>query len=436
MRLGAPSQFPYTSAHCKGASGSYQGLFPKSCDGLFFRYFRPCGNVFPRGPHPLAFHAPPAITRVVPPRPAFPSPISGQRLGPYHSCGAYAGRSVLSVPTCTLLVVDDEHYILTTLAHLLGADFSVLTANSAEAAKELFDRQPIDIILSDQKMPRTTGVQLLEWVRQNHPNTVRLLMTGFVELEDAIAAINRGHVYHYLLKPWRVEELRQVLRHAAEKFTLERSGEDLLEQLRQLNRDLEKRVTERTRELQEANHLLQQRTRELERLALTDPLTGLFNRRATEELARFELKRHARYPSPLTLGYIDVDHFKQVNTDYLLTGGDEVLRHLARILLGALREVDSVGRIGGEEFLVIARETNEEGAHILAERIRSTVEQSAIEYQGHSISITVSIGFAVAEVGVPADYQEMMEMAAGALRRAKETGRNRSEIQLLAPHAG
>ena len=117
-----------------------------------------------------------------------------------------------------------------------------------------------------------------------------------------------------------------------------------------------------------------------------------------------------------------MDHFKQVNTDHLLTGGDEVLRRLARILVGALREVDSVGRIGGEEFLVIARETNEEGAYILAERIRSTVEQTAIEYQEHSISITVSIGFAVAEVGVPAEYQEMMEMAAETLRQAKETG--------------
>lgn len=341
----------------------------------------------------------------------------------------------MSVPKRTLLVVDDERYILTTLAHLLGADFSVLTANSADEAKELFARQPIDIVLSDQKMPRVSGVQLLEWVRQNHPTTIRLLMTGFVELEDAIAAINRGQVYHYLLKPWRVEELRQVLRHAAEKFTLERNHEDLLEQLRQVNHDLENRVTERTRELQEANHLLQQRTRELERLALTDPLTGLFNRRATEELARFELKRHARYPSPLTLGYIDVDHFKQVNTDYLLTGGDEVLRHLARILVGALREVDSVGRIGGEEFLVIARETNEEGAYILAERIRSKVESTPIDYQGNAISITVSIGFAVAEVGVPADYQEMMELAAGALRHAKENGRNRGEIRKLGTQA-
>jgi diguanylate cyclase (GGDEF)-like protein len=337
----------------------------------------------------------------------------------------------LSVPKCTLLVVDDEHYILTTLSHLLAADFVVLTADSAEAAQDLFARQSIDVVLSDQKMPRTTGVQLLEWVREHHANTVRLLMTGYVELEDAIAAINRGHVYHYLLKPWRAEELRQVLRHAAEKFTLERSREELLGQMRQLNRDLENRVAERTRELEESNHLLEQRSRELERLALTDPLTGLFNRRAMEELARFELKRHNRYPSPLTLGYIDVDHFKQVNTDYLLTGGDEVLRELARILTGTLREVDSVGRIGGEEFLVIARETNHEGAVKLAERIRSTVEQTAIPYLHNNIRITVSVGFAVADVGAPADYPEMIEVAAGALQTAKEAGRNRCDVRSM-----
>jgi diguanylate cyclase (GGDEF)-like protein len=281
-------------------------------------------------------------------------------------------------------------------------------------------------------MPRGTGVQLLEWVRDHHPHTVRLLMTGYVELEDAIAAINRGHVYHYLLKPWRPEELRQVLRNAAEKFELERNREDLLEQVRQLNRDLERQVAERTRELEEANHLLQQRTRELERLALTDPLTGLFNRRAMEELARFELKRHARYPSPLTLGFIDVDHFKRINTDYLITGGDEVLKGLARVLTGSMREVDSVGRIGGEEFLVIARETNEEGAGVLAERIRATVAGTPIDYLGRPIVVTVSVGFAVADVGVPASYAEMTEAAAGALAHAKEHGRNRSVVRALA----
>jgi diguanylate cyclase (GGDEF)-like protein len=345
------------------------------------------------------------------------------------------------------LVVDDEPYILPTLAALLAPDFQVQTADSAAAAQEIFRNGSIDIILTDQKMPRCTGVQLLEWVREHYPQTVRLLMTGYAELEDAVDAINRGHVYYYLLKPWRTEELLQILRNAAEKFDLERNLERSLEDLRQLNRDLEARVAartseleqankllqQRTGELEEANQLLQQRTRELERLALTDPLTGLFNRRAVDELARFELRRHARYPSPVTVGIIDVDHFKQINTDYLLTGGDEVLRGLAKILTGSLREVDSVGRIGGEEFLVIARETNEEGAQRLAERIRATVANTPIDYHGQSISITVSLGFAVADVGIPAEYQEMAEVAASALAYAKRMGRNRYEVRRIQP---
>jgi diguanylate cyclase (GGDEF)-like protein len=332
---------------------------------------------------------------------------------------------------CSLLVVDDEPYILPTLAALLAGDFEVSTADSADAAQEVFSRRPIDVVLTDQKMPRRTGIQLLEWVREHSPRTVRLLMTGYAELEDAVEAINRGHVYHYLLKPWRTEELMQILRNAAEKCLLERNRDQLLEELRELNRDLEARVAERTRELEEANHLLQQRTRELERLALTDPLTGLFNRRAMDELARFELKRHARYPSPLTLGFIDIDHFKQINTNYLLTGGDEVLRALARMLTGSLREVDSVGRVGGEEFLIIARETNEEGARKLAERVRSTVANTPIPYDRHQITITVSIGFAVAEEGVSADYEGMNKLAALALNEAKAAGRNRFVVHRL-----
>jgi diguanylate cyclase len=258
-------------------------------------------------------------------------------------------------------------------------------------------------------------------------------MTGYSELDDAVEAINRGHVYHYLLKPWRTEDLHQILRNAADKFALERKREELLKQLQDLNQELERRVAVRTKELEEANLLLEQKARELERLALTDPLTGLFNRRALDELAKFELKRHARYPSPLTLGLIDVDHFKDVNTRYLLTGGDEALRGLSRILAATVREVDSVGRLGGEEFLVIARETGAEGAVILAERIREMVEATPIHYGKHEIRLTVSVGFAVAEVGVATDYASMLELSASALAHAKNTGRNRCEVRLATP---
>ena len=127
-------------------------------------------------------------------------------------------------------------------------------------------------------MPRRTGIELLEWVREHSPRTVRLLMTGHGELDDAVEAINRGHVYYFLLKPWRSEELRAILRNAAKKFGLERNQDNLLEELRQLNQELEGRVAQRTQELEahqlslaarsseleEANQLLQQRTRELD----------------------------------------------------------------------------------------------------------------------------------------------------------------------------
>jgi diguanylate cyclase (GGDEF)-like protein len=326
-------------------------------------------------------------------------------------------------------VVDDEPYILPTLSTLLAPEFQVFTADSADSAEAVFSQRQIDVILTDQNMPRRTGVQLLEWVRLNHPRTVRLLMTGYGELEDAVEAINRGHVYHYLLKPWRTEELLQVLRNAAEKFVLERNRDDLLEELHRSKADLEQRVAERTRELEEANRLLQQRTRELERLALTDPLTGLLNRRAMEESAAFELKRHKRFPGALTFALIDADHFKDINPQDLLPGGDEALRGLALVLTNSLREVDLVGRMGGEEFLVIAPETNQEGAVTLAERIRSAVERATIPYGRHAIQMTVSLGLAVADAGVPATFEGMYATAAAALSVAKDGGRNRFEVR-------
>jgi diguanylate cyclase len=95
---------------------------------------------------------------------------------------------------CSLLVVDDEPYILSTLAALLSSEFEILTADSGEAARQHFEKRDIDLILTDQKMPRMSGVQLLEWVRTHHSKTVRLLMTGFAELEEAVEAINRGQI--------------------------------------------------------------------------------------------------------------------------------------------------------------------------------------------------------------------------------------------------
>lgn len=326
---------------------------------------------------------------------------------------------------CSLLVVDDEPYILATLSALLCNDFDVVTADSGQAAQDVFARRKIDLILSDQKMPHFSGIQLLEWVRRNHPRTVRLLMTGFAELEDAVEAINRGQIFRYIFKPWRAEELVEALAGAARTFLLERSHEQLLEELRQLNQELEQRVALRTRELEEANHELEQKNKMLEKLALTDPLTGLPNRRAMDRLAERELRRRERYQGALAIGLIDVDHFKEINARYLLPGGDKVLIDLGKALGTSLRNVDLLGRIGGEEFMVIAPETGMEGATVLGERIRSTIEKTVFTYREAVIPVRVSIGFAIAELEVETDYESMKHTAAAALSEAKNTGRNR-----------
>lgn len=326
---------------------------------------------------------------------------------------------------CSLLVVDDEPYILATLSALLKNDFEVVTADSGPAAQAVFAHRKIDLILSDQKMPHFSGVQLLEWVRRNHPRTVRLLMTGFAELDEAVEAINRGQIFRYIFKPWRSEELLETLANAARTFLLERSHEQLLEELRQLNQELENRVAQRTRELEEANHELEQKNKMLEKLALTDPLTGLPNRRAMDRLAERELRRRERYQGALSIGLIDVDHFKEINARYLLPGGDKVLIDLGKALGTSLRTVDLLGRIGGEEFMVIAPETGMEGAIVLGERIRGTVENTVFTYREAVIPVRVSIGFAVAELNVETDYESMKHTAAAALSEAKDSGRNR-----------
>lgn len=337
------------------------------------------------------------------------------------------------IAKCALLIVDDEPNILNSLKLLLSREFDVICADSAESAQQIFESREVDLILADQRLPGMTGVQLLEWVRLNHPRSIRLLMTGLARLEDAVEAINCGQISRFVFKPWHSEELLQVLRNAARTYFLERSHEQLLEELRRLNVELEERVQLRTRELQEANHQLQRKNWMLEKLALTDALTGLPNRRAMDHLAKAELRRRTRYPSALALGLIDVDHFKEINARYLLPGGDQVLVGLSKTLISSVRTVDGVGRVGGEEFQVVAPETNREGAFVLCERIRSAIERSHYTYKNEAISITASVGFAVVDINVSAEYEHLRHVAAAALAEAKDTGRNRSVVRCFEP---
>lgn len=169
---------------------------------------------------------------------------------------------------------------------------------------------------------------------------------------------------------------------------------------------------------------LQRANQNLERLAATDSLTGAVNRRELMARAEAELARATRLRSPLSALALDVDHFKSVNDRYGHQAGDEVLRAFVKEVTAILRPSDIVGRVGGEEFLVLLPDTHCAAAEIAAERIRRGIETLVIFVGGNSVPITVSIG--VAQFGADGDTPDACFAAADArLYRAKQGGRNR-----------
>lgn len=118
----------------------------------------------------------------------------------------------------TLLVVDDEMDVCDSVHDLLRHEFKVLKARSAEEGRKLMRENEIHIVMTDQRMPKVSGVELLSQVRRGHPDAVRMLFTGYSDVESIIAAINQGHIFQFLKKPWQPEELIAAVHEAASEY--------------------------------------------------------------------------------------------------------------------------------------------------------------------------------------------------------------------------
>ena len=123
-----------------------------------------------------------------------------------------------------LLIVDDEPDVCDSVHDLLRREFRVLKANSAEEGYRIMQEEEVHIVMSDQRMPQITGVELLTKVKARHPQAIRMLFTGFADLESIIAAINQGHIFQFMKKPWQPEELIAAVRQAAAGIRSARSA--------------------------------------------------------------------------------------------------------------------------------------------------------------------------------------------------------------------
>jgi len=165
----------------------------------------------------------------------------------------------------TLLFVDDEVNIIAALKRVFRkTGYEIHTASSGEEGLDILKQHPVDLVISDQRMPGMTGVEFLKRVKELYPDTLRIVLSGYSEVGTITSAINEGEVFRFVSKPWNDEELKQTIEHSLEQYKLRTQNALLLEKvkeqnekLRLLNEDLERLVHERTRELVMSQKILE-----------------------------------------------------------------------------------------------------------------------------------------------------------------------------------
>ncbi len=196
------------------------------------------------------------------------------------------------------------------------------------------------------------------------------------------------------------------------------------QEIRDLNRELEQRVAQRTLKLESALESVKNMQADLERMAMTDELTSVPNRRFFLQQLEQELQRSRRYHRPMCLAMLDLDFFKQVNDRFGHSGGDEVLKHFSSFLRTQLRTGDVLGRLGGEEFAILLPETNIKNALFVLHRIRESLQQQTLDQVSPHFHYTFSGGIAALPDDDSVSATVLLANADHALYQAKENGRN------------
>lgn len=301
-----------------------------------------------------------------------------------------------------LLVEDDPAQANVTKKILQTAGYDVLWSQDGINAIKTVKMMKPDIILLDVILPGLDGYEVCRWLKldENARGIPVIMLTVKKELSDKISGLQIG-ADDYLPKPYNELELNARIYASLRTKALQ-------DELRMKNKQLEELLGK------------------VEYMAITDALTGLYNRRRFHDVLSKEFERSTRYANPVSLIMLDIDHFKKVNDNYGHQTGDTVLREVGNIITASIRDIDIASRFGGEEFMVVLPNTEKENAKVGAERMRAAIAQHIFpEIEG---PITVSIGVAGLPDPALANEDRLVRCADYALYRAKQNGRNRIEI--------
>ncbi len=304
-----------------------------------------------------------------------------------------------AVPDAWTVLVVDDHPVARRLleAQLEREGYLVITAANGREALERLSGRFCPLVLTDWMMPEMDGLELCRAIRGREWDSYiyLILLTARDSLDDVLMGLEAG-ADDYLVKPVHPMELSARLRTGRRILALERT--------------------------------LRDRNREIARLAVTDPLTGVYNRRYLMENLPRELARVRRYGHPLGLIMCDLDHFKEVNDTLGHAVGDEVLKEFTRRLAGQVRQgVDWLARCGGEEFVLVLPETDLAGSLAVARRLRHLVAATPFATTAGPVRVTASFGVAARPPGEAdsPDAEALLARADACLYQAKAAGRNR-----------
>lgn len=315
--------------------------------------------------------------------------------------------------TYMVMLVDDDTMVAEALRLMLDPekDIEFHYCAKPDQAVETAEHINPDVILLDMVMPDIDGLTLLRYLRANfETKDIPVVALSMKEESELKAQVFLHGGNDYLIKlPDRIEMLARIRYHSQSY-------------LRLLQRD------EAYRALRVSQKKLSETNLMLQKLATSDGLTGIPNRRQFDDAYSIEWRRSIREKSWLSLVMIDIDYFKACNDHYGHQVGDDVLRKVANALQSCiLRPADLVARYGGEEFVVMLPDTDAHGATKLAERMRDRIEKLKIDNQDSEVSdyITISIGTATTVPGNEDLEKSLISSADHALYQAKDEGRNR-----------
>jgi diguanylate cyclase (GGDEF)-like protein len=318
-----------------------------------------------------------------------------------------------------ILVVDDDPLLRDALNALLTPQGPVVVCDSGESGIAAVNEET-EVVILDVKMLRKDGFETCKEIQAKFPHVPVIFFTAHQDLRAPFDIMNDLHPFAYVSKGGNHREIIDTVRSARAYHQQRQENVRLVKTLQSLNQDLEKRVQERTRALEEA-------VQKNQLLSMTDSLTNVPNRRHFfQEYAR-QLQQAMRTRRPFALMVVDIDGFKQINDTHGHLHGDAVLKDVAHILRDNLRSIDALGRIGGDEFALALPETDLHGAQQVGERLRRSVAALTFVPRdgGAAHPVSLSIGACVLGEEMPHDADLFFHSADRALYDSKHAGRDR-----------